>query len=205
VRRWVPCSLLCSLIDALAKLRKATISFVTSAGLSVRPHVTTQFSLDGSSWNLTFDYVSKIQVSLKSDKNNDYIIWRPITFFIISRSSLLRMRSSSDKSCRKSKNTHFVFNNFFFENRAVYGEVQPGRPQIIIWGMRIACWISKATNTLRICNTAFPLQHWLHESASMLRYMYTVLFFHVAVLYRLYLWPIRAVGICRMDQCPWAP
>ena len=39
---------------------------------------------------------------------------------IISRSVLLRMRNVSDKSCRENQNTHFVFSNFFFENRAVY-------------------------------------------------------------------------------------
>jgi len=27
------------------------------------------------------------------------------------------------------------------------------RPQMIIWRMRIACWIPKATNTHRLCNT----------------------------------------------------
>jgi len=38
--------------------------------------------------------------------------------------------------------------------------------------MRIACWISKATNThsVRLLLIAFPLQHWLHEGASVLRY-----------------------------------
>ena len=30
-----------------------------------------------------------------------------------------------------------------------------GRPQMTIWRMRIACWIPKTTNTLRICNTYF--------------------------------------------------
>jgi len=36
------------------------------------------------------------------------------TFFIISRSFLLRMRNVSDKSCREDQNTHFAFSNFFF-------------------------------------------------------------------------------------------
>jgi len=27
-------------------------------------------------------------------------------------------------------------------------------------------------HTIRICNTAFPLQKWLHEHASLLRYTY---------------------------------
>ena len=31
--------------------------------------------------------------------------------------------------------------------------VEPGRPQIRIWRIYTACWIPKATNTLRICIT----------------------------------------------------
>jgi hypothetical protein len=42
-----------------------------------------------------------------------------------------------------------------------------------IWRMRIAFWIPKATNThIQIVLTliAFPLQQWLLEHASLLRY-----------------------------------
>ena len=60
-----------------------------------------------------------------------------------------------DKSCRENQNTHLVFNNFLAENRAVYevmwkntvdstGQATDGN---IIRRMRIACWITKATNT----------------------------------------------------------
>jgi len=58
--------------------------------------------------------------------------------------------------------THFVFRNFFFENRAIYeimwkNIVQRCRPQMTIWRMRIACWIPMArhkhTHTLKLCNT----------------------------------------------------
>jgi hypothetical protein len=52
--------------------------------------------------------------------------------------------------------------------------VQPDRPQMAIRRMRFACWIIKATNThteLVIVND-FPLQQWLRERASMLRYTY---------------------------------
>ena len=31
--------------------------------------------------------------------------------------------------------------------------VKGGSPQLTVWRMRIACWISKATITLTICNT----------------------------------------------------
>jgi hypothetical protein len=41
-----------SLLDAFAKLRKATVSFVMSVCPSVRPHGTTRLPLDEVSWNL---------------------------------------------------------------------------------------------------------------------------------------------------------
>jgi hypothetical protein len=52
--------------------------------------------------------------------------------------------------------------------------VERDRPQMTIWRMRIACWIPKATNTNveYVTIIAFPLQQWLQESASMLRYTY---------------------------------
>ena len=60
-------------LDALAKLRKATINFV----MCVRPFVHMEkLGCHGFSCNLIFEYFSKmcrkIQVSLKSDKSNDY-------------------------------------------------------------------------------------------------------------------------------------
>jgi hypothetical protein len=53
--------------------------------------------------------------------------------------------------------------------------VQPAEPQRTMWRMRCACWILKATNTQSeyvIC-IVFPLQQWLHERVSVLRYTYT--------------------------------
>jgi len=68
---------------------------------------------------------------------------------------------------------------FFFLNRTVYeimwkNIVEPGRPQITIWGMRITCWIPKYTNTHseHVTLTAFPLQQCLHKRDSLLRYSY---------------------------------
>jgi len=80
------------------------------------------------------------------------------TCFIIFRSVLLRMRNVSYKSCTENQNTHFVFRIFFFRKSCVYeimwkNIVEWGRPQMAIWRMRIACWIPKATNTLRIRTT----------------------------------------------------
>ena len=50
--------------------------------------------------------------------------------------------------------------------------VQPDMPQMTVWRMHIAFWISKATNTRSeyVIIIASPLQHWLHERASVERY-----------------------------------
>jgi hypothetical protein len=98
---------------AFAELRKATISFVTSARLSVwsnsAPTRRIFMKFDMSIFRKT---VEKIQVPLKSGKNNGYFTWRPIHIFFKSRSFLLRMRNVSDRSCRDNRNTHFLFGNF---------------------------------------------------------------------------------------------
>jgi len=47
---------------------------------------------------------------------------------------------------------HILCSMTFSENCGVYermwrNAVERGRPQMAIWRMRIACWITKATNT----------------------------------------------------------
>jgi len=72
-----------------------------------------------------------------------------------------------------------VFSNFFRKsclyNKMWKNTVERGRPQMIIWRMRISCWIPNATNTHSeyITLKAFPLEQRLHERASMLRCTYT--------------------------------
>jgi len=76
--------------------------------------------------------------------------------------------------------THFVFSNFFFEifpfmRKRGKNNVERGRPHMAVRCMRIACRVAKATNTHSeyVILIAFPLQRWLHESASVSRYTYT--------------------------------
>jgi hypothetical protein len=63
------------------------------------------------------------------------------------------MRNLSYRNVDKIKTIIVKFNNiFFFENRAVYEIMwkrilEPDRPQMKIWSMRITCWITKATDT----------------------------------------------------------
>jgi len=53
--------------------------------------------------------------------------------------------------------------------------VDPDTQQVTIGRMRISHWVPKATQTLSeyVVITVFPVQQWLHESTSMLRYTYT--------------------------------
>ena len=77
-----------------------------------------------------------------------------LTFFVISRPFLLRMRNVSEKSCRENQNTHFVFSNvFFFETRAICeivwkNIVDLGRAQMIYGACALyAWWLRPQTQT----------------------------------------------------------
>ena len=150
--------------------------------MPVLPHGTTRLPLNWFSCSLILfilrKCVEETEVSLKSDKNNGYYTWRPVYIFYRSR-WILRMRNVSDKNCRENQNTNFVFNKFFFFIRVVCGItwkniVEPGRPQMTVWHLRNACWMSKTTSTHSeyVILIAVPLQQLLHERTSMLRYTY---------------------------------
>jgi hypothetical protein len=61
--------------------------------------------------------------------------------------------------------------------------VEWGSPQMTVWRIRIAFGITEATNphSQYVILTAFPLQLWLQEQASVLRYTYiaSLLVFYV--------------------------
>ena len=124
--------------------------------------------------------VKKVQGLLKSYKNDGYFTRRPIYVFDHISLSSSWNEKFWNKFCTENQNTHFTLNIFFFENRAVYeitwkNMVQPKRPQMTIWCMRIAARIPEAKNTHLeyVILFAFARQQWLHERASMLRYTYT--------------------------------
>jgi len=54
------------------------------------------------------------------------------TFSIVYRSFLLRMKNISDKSCRKTENTQFVFNFFFSSENLAVCETKWGN--VVGWG-----------------------------------------------------------------------
>jgi len=93
-----------------------SISFVISVCPSVRMEQL------GSHWTdcheilylfIFLNAVEKIQVPSKSDKNTGSLLEDRYTFLITSRSVLV-MKYVSDKSCRETQNTHFMFNYLSF-------------------------------------------------------------------------------------------
>ena len=97
------------------------------------------------------------------------------TFMTMSRWIFFRMRNVSEKFVDKSK-THFMFNNFFLKPCALWdnvetrGTARKATDDIVIWRMRFACWINKATgtHTTYVTMTAFPRQQQIGEHASVL-------------------------------------
>jgi hypothetical protein len=71
----------------------------------------------------------------------------------------ISLSSSKIKKCFRQKQhkikTHISCSKFFFENREIMWKnmEETDRPQMTIWGMRIACCIPKVTNKhIRIHN-----------------------------------------------------
>jgi hypothetical protein len=72
--------------------------------------------------------------------------------------------------CKKSKHIlcSVIFSSKivpFFDNVEKYGIARQGRDDNIIWRMRFACWITKATDTHSkyVILIDFPRQIWLNE------------------------------------------
>jgi hypothetical protein len=123
------------------------------------------------------------------------------TLLIISRSVLLRMRNISDTICRENQNTHFMFRNFFFPS-AVYDIIakhilQSGKPQMT-WPMRIACYISKATNSHSeyVILIAFPLQQCLQVFTTVVHHTYITCLVHICCF------PISVLSSWAVDSVP---
>jgi hypothetical protein len=126
-----------------------------------------------SPWNRPRDLMISSQklwpLDHEAGLKNKYTFWHiSLSFF--------RMRNVSDNTCSENKNTHFLFCNFFFLNRAVNeimwkNTVEPDKSQMTVWRMRIACWLNEATHTRSeyVIHIVYPLQQWLHESASLLK------------------------------------
>jgi hypothetical protein len=126
--------------------------------------------------------VQEIQVSLKYDKNNGYLTWRPM---YICNKYLAQFFSGWEifqtNVVEKIKTRILCSITFFFRkscrvwnNVEKYGIARQATDDNIIRRMRFACWITKATDTHSeyVIFIAFSRQQWLRERASMLHYTY---------------------------------
>ena len=103
---------------------------------------------------------------------------------------VLRMRNVSSKSSRGNRKETRYFQKHLFRRLCLYeimwkNLVEPGRPQMTIWRMRITCCILKATNTHSeyITLIAFPLQQWLHEDAYVIPIIPVLFLLRISPLY----------------------
>jgi hypothetical protein len=178
---WVHGSFL-RLLGAFAKLLKVTISFVISVHLSVCPHGTTQLPLDRFSWNLIFEYFFKKYQGnssfFKTGQENQVLHMKTTRHFWSYLSQFFLEWEMFRTEFIEEIRTHILCSITFFKKSCrfwdnVVNAVVQGRPQMTIWCMRIACWMSKATHMLTICNTyCFSTAKWVQECASVLRHMY---------------------------------
>ena len=143
-------------LGAFEKLRKATISFIMSVRQSVRMEQL------GSQWTDFYEnlstvrkYVEKIQVSLKSYKNSGHFhmmtntnVWSHLAHVFF------ECENFRTKIVEKIK-IHILCSVTFFlrkpcrlwDNVEKYGTAGQATDYNIVWHMRVACWIPKATNT----------------------------------------------------------
>jgi hypothetical protein len=130
----------CFLFNGIANLRKKRL--LVSSCLSVRPH-----GKLGSHWTdfhkiwyfnfLFVKFVDKIQISLKSDKNNGYFTWRRVYIHNISLNPFTNKMRLRRKVYRKSKHISCSLIYFVWKNRAGYeivwkNIVEPDRPETIV-------------------------------------------------------------------------
>jgi len=103
-------------------------------------------------------------------------------------------------SCRGNQTTYFIVNNFFL-NRVIceitqkkYGTARQATDENVTRGMRIAYWITKATDTQLkyVLPITFLLQHLLHERTSNLSYTSNA----CIVLYKITMWYLPSLISC---------
>jgi hypothetical protein len=96
---------------------------------------------------------------------------------------LLAWQMFQTKVVQKIKNPHFMLKIFFIKSCRLWKKcgkniVEPGRSQMTIWRMHIACWITTVISIHSECVilNAFPPQQWLRERATILNCSYSACF-----------------------------
>jgi hypothetical protein len=134
------------------------MSVCPSDSTFVRPYGTTRLTLDGFSWNLIFGFFLNLSWKFKFHQN----LLRTEVLYIKTniQSYLLQFFSEWEifqKSCRESRNTHFMFSNIFKPCR-YWDKVEKYYRAGHVTGDNMAhahCMLDTkgCKHTLRICNT----------------------------------------------------
>ena len=97
--------------------------YIHHVRLSVFPQGTTgRIFMKFDIWIFLENFSRKFKFLLISSQNNECLHENLGTFIILPR-RIFRMRNVSDKSCRGSTNTHFIFNNVFRTSCRLWGNV----------------------------------------------------------------------------------
>jgi hypothetical protein len=123
-------------------------------------------------WN---KYIKKECVKLVINQSEEVSV-----FVVISRCILLRMRNILDNIVEKKHKIYFpelfpqnlALHNIMWKKYCGAEQATGNNMAHVLWIMDNWSYKHTHTHTLRIRNTDFPLQQWLNESASMLRYTY---------------------------------
>jgi hypothetical protein len=121
----------CEKLLLASSCQSVCLSFLTSDRL----HGTTRLARGGFSWNLMFVYFLKIcWENLSSIK-----IWQEHTFLTYP-SQPLEWEMFQTKVVSKIK-TRISYSLSPLKSSRLWDNVEPGRPRMTVWRMRIACWL----------------------------------------------------------------
>ena len=141
-------------LGAFAKLGTEIISLFMSVRLSAWNNTapTGQFFIKFDIWGFFENLSRKLHFHCNRTRETGNLRGDQDTFFVVSHSVLPRMKHISDNVVEKPE-THILCLLAFFlkKKRGVYeimwkNIVEPDRPQMTIWRMRIACCIPKSAN-----------------------------------------------------------
>jgi hypothetical protein len=158
--------------------------------------------------------VGKIQVSLKSDKNNRYFTWSPVYIYDIS--FIYSLNEMFQAICLEKIETHFTFQLLMFgkswllwDNMEKYGRNRQHTNDNTIRRMCIACWITKTTDTHTPTHThththTQNMKHLLlfHGSSGYANAPYCYLYIYAARFLRLFARRLEAFRILFLTGFP---
>jgi hypothetical protein len=147
----------CCVLDAFAKLRKASISFIMSVlSVSLCPSAWNNLDCNWTDfhevwvWGIFKKIFRENSIFIKNMTRITGTLHEDLRTFTISRRIILRIYKIS----KENQNTHFYDQQNFcrkscrpWDSVERYGTARQAKDYNIIWRTHISCWINKASNT----------------------------------------------------------